>query len=152
MSREVRAATMAGRGLMAISVLVRATVYERDAQSCVWCGRRIYDEWASLQHRRSRSMGGSRQADTNLPANLLLVDGTGTTGCHGRIESAPELARHYGYRINQTDDPTTVPVWIARLGWVLLDNFGGYVEVPDPDPSKTAMLQRISDVLLEATS
>lgn len=94
-------------------------------------------------------MGGSVRPDTNTASNLLLLDGSGTTGCHGRVEAAPELARHYGYRLFQTETPSQAPVWTARLGWIQLDDLGGFTAVDDPDPETTARLQQISDVILD---
>jgi hypothetical protein len=41
----------------------------------------------SVHHRRPRGMGGSKDPQTNSPENLLLLCGSGTTGCHGYFES-----------------------------------------------------------------
>jgi hypothetical protein len=114
---------------------VRAEVIRRDGGMCVVTGRQVVDPETlvpfvqySLQHRRARGAGGSKDPVTNSPANLVLVEGTGTTGAHGRIESQREWARRLGYAVPQWQDPATVPVfhrvhgwaWIRPEGWVPL--------------------------------
>jgi hypothetical protein len=102
---------------------------------CVVTGRQVVDPDTlvpfvqySLQHRRARGAGGSKDPVTNSPANLILVDGTGTTGAHGEIEFRREWARNCGYAVPQWANPTEVPVlhwvrgwsWIRPEGWVPL--------------------------------
>lgn len=41
----------------------------------------------SIQHRRARGVGGTSLAEAHSLANLLLLDGTGVTGCHGWVET-----------------------------------------------------------------
>lgn len=102
------------------SLRTRQTVVHRDEGQCVGCGRtvailqgRTYTPTAqfSLQHRLARGMGG-RSVD-NTPANLVVMCGTGTTGCHGRTEREPDWARERGYRVDSWDSPRTVPVVVA---------------------------------------
>lgn len=67
---------------------VRLLVLERDEWSCVRCCRSIGEHRLySLHHRCPRRMGGTASLDINLPSNLVTLCGTGTTGCHGWIES-----------------------------------------------------------------
>jgi hypothetical protein len=97
---------------------VRDAVLRRDEGRCVVCGATVAADdgdrmrplsgWYSLQHRVARGMGGRSVLDE--PYNLLTVCGTGTTGCHGRIESHPQWAREHGYRVDSWDAPETVPV------------------------------------------
>lgn len=70
-------------------------------------------------------MGGSRKADTNMPANLILLCGSGTQGCHGWVESNRETARSLGLILHQGSVPDAVPVTL-RYGTVMLDNEGGW--------------------------
>ena len=60
-------------------------------------------------------MGGTRRPGTNSPANLLLLCGTGTSGCHGRVETYRQAARQLGWLLQQDDDPSTVPVYLSYL-------------------------------------
>ena len=104
---------------------IRRQVIARDLSTCQWCGRHVRTEsgWYSLQHRRARGMGGSRDAATNLPANLLLVCGTGTTECHGWIEAQPAQAIGRGFRISAAAVPSRIPFvdWTGRE-WRLTDD------------------------------
>ncbi|WPM94356.1 HNH endonuclease [Arthrobacter phage Cupello] len=72
-------------------------------------------------------MGGSRDAATNQPANLLLVCGTGTTECHGLIEAQPIQALARGFRISSSADPQKVPFMDSGGVEWYLTNDGGKV-------------------------
>ncbi|WNM65701.1 HNH endonuclease [Arthrobacter phage Vulpecula] len=104
---------------------VRRQVIARDLSKCQWCGRHVRTEsgWYSLQHRRARGMGGSRDAATNQAGNLVLVCGTGTTECHGWIEAQPAQAIARGFRIAAGATPSRVPLvdWTGRE-WLLQDD------------------------------
>lgn len=82
----------------------------------------------SVHHRRPRGMGGTRRDETNAPANLLALCGTGTTGCHGWIESNRSSALDAGFLLTQTAEPTSEPV-LRRGVAVYLTNDGGIVPV-----------------------
>lgn len=111
---------------------VRALVWERDGGCCAWCGRGVDPGGHSLQHRRARGMGGTRRADANSPANLVLVCGSATTGCHGWIESHPGEAARRGFRLGQWADPADVPVLYGGCGWVRLGHDGGWEALTGP--------------------
>ncbi len=67
----------------------------------------------SIHHRLPRRMGGSRRPELNTPANLLAVCGSGTTGCHGRIESNRTRAYEDGLLLRADQAPTDVPAMLA---------------------------------------
>ncbi|WGL50661.1 hypothetical protein P5P86_11870 [Nocardioides sp. BP30] len=75
-------------------------------------------------------MGGTSRPETNGAANLLLLCGSGTSGCHGRIESNRAEAYDQGWLVSQRDDPREVPVSILWCGpdlaSVRLDDDGGH--------------------------
>jgi len=108
-------------------------VLERDNWACARCGCGIHGErgvgW-SIQHRRARGAGGTSRPDANSPANQLTLCGSGTTGCHGRVERRGEADRAAGFWIRQTDDPTAVPVLHAVHGWVWLTDDAGWSADP----------------------
>ena len=72
-------------------------------------------------------MGGTKLKWVDLPGNLLLLDGSGTTGCHGHVEKHRAAARASGFLVplNGVRLPVEVPVLHAIHGKVLLDDFGG---------------------------
>lgn len=95
---------------------VRALVAKRDCQTCVVCGGPSTNQ----HHRQNRGSGGSSLAAINSPANLLSVCGSGTTGCHGWIESHRTGAEAAGYIVRRPTDPASVPVRVHGVGLVLL--------------------------------
>jgi hypothetical protein len=58
-------------------------------------------------------MGGSSRPEINDVVNLALLCGTGTTGCHGYVESHRKIAYQMGWLVYSWDDPRTVP-WLPR--------------------------------------
>lgn len=118
------------------SVKQRNLVAERANWCCEICGRSLYiqgDGWTaahSFHHRQPRGMGGTTRPDVNSPANILLLCGTGTTGCHGRVEKDRAFARIVGWLVRPTQVPADVSVVVARReGMVLLTHDGEYAEV-----------------------
>ena len=99
-----------------------AAVLERSGYRCEVCGKPLGEERGmdySIHHRRARGLGGTRWFGTNLPSNLLVVDGSGTTGCHGWIESHRAEAMASGWLVSRYKDPSLVPVEIeGRLVWL----------------------------------
>lgn len=89
---------------------VRRLVYERDKGRCVVCLEAVTT--GSVHHRQGR--GGK---DPHRLSNCLLVCGTGTTGCHGRIHASPAWAYENGYMVRRlgVDTPETVPVRYGDL-------------------------------------
>jgi hypothetical protein len=128
-----------------VPIAVAQLVVARDGWACVSCGLDISGiergwDW-SIQHRIPRGMGGSRDPRLNLPSNLVVLCGSGTTGCHGGAESYREGARARGLLLHRIEDPTKVPVEVCTQRptaaapfetWpFLLDNDGGRTVVDD---------------------
>jgi len=100
----------------------RALVLERDGHACVCCGRSVIGQPYSLQHRKRRSQGGTSDA-----SNLITVLGTGTTGCHERIDSRRDPHDEAkGYTVRSWDDPAAVGVTLFDGREVWLHDDGGY--------------------------
>ena len=117
---------------MAVSAKTRTNLKERANGCCEACGK---SGATNAHHRINQSQGGP-----DTLSNLLLLCGSGTTGCHGWITVNPSSAAALGYTVTlarlgeiSKDKPITpanVPVWrfSRELGtheWVLLDNDGG---------------------------
>lgn len=79
----------------------------------------------SQHHRRPGRMGGSKAAGTNEAPNLLQVCGSGTTGCHGAIESDRSRALAAGWLLHAGQDPAAEPVtlWDGRRVLLRADGY-----------------------------
>ncbi|OOB90721.1 HNH endonuclease [Rathayibacter sp. VKM Ac-2630] len=117
----------------AVRPAVRALVIDRDSGRCRWCGRQVDRSDYSLQHRRPRAAGGSGRPETNLAGNLAVVCGSGTTKCHGHMESHRTAALARGFLVRQYGPlPADVPLLTAS-GWIRLDDDGGFQTVTETD-------------------
>lgn len=88
----------------------RLIVSERSQGRCELCGA----TGDGVHHRLKRSAGGSWS-----PANLLRLCGSGTTGCHGRIEAEPAAAKALGLWLERQDDPDQAPALCRPTMWPL---------------------------------
>jgi len=103
-------------------------ILARDDNRCARCGRpvRVEDRgrgW-SVQHRRPRGMGGSKDPVTASPVNAVILCGSATTLCHGWVETHRAEARTHGWLVPQWRDPADVPVLHHRQGWVWITPAG----------------------------
>lgn len=112
---------MAAKG---ISPQVREMVAHRASYQCERCYRPVPGIAASVHHRRPRQMGGTKRPDANEPGNLLLLCGSGVTGCHGWVESNRSEARSLGLLLHSGDVPAHHPYCDAAGHWWLLTNMG----------------------------
>lgn len=115
----------------------REIVWTRAGGRCELCGGSLAGMVGfSVHHRLPRRMGGSSRPELNTPANLIVLCGSGTTGCHGRIESNREQAYTDGLLLHDGQDPTSVPVMLTnptrsawpQVLWLTVD--GTYTEEP----------------------
>lgn len=116
---------------MNLSTSTRALIWERDQGRCFRCG--VYLQygmgWYSIHHRIPRGMGGSKDERLSEASNLLLLCGTGTTGCHGHIERNRDEALEDGWLVRRHDDPAEKAVIRWRKQWVRLTNEGGLIHI-----------------------
>ena len=73
----------------------------------------------SFHHRVKRSHGGPWACD-----NIVHVCGDGVRGCHGWIESHPNLAEEEGFHVRPWKDPARVAIVYRQLLLVRLDPSG----------------------------
>ena len=79
----------------------------RDGYCCVRCGQAITNN-GSRHHRQRRQVGG------HGVENVVLVCGSGTTGCHGWAHANPAAARAVGLIVRTTvADVSAVPLLIV---------------------------------------
>ena len=117
---------------------VRYAFFVREQERCFVCRRALRFEdrgigW-SAHHRKPRGMGSTSDPKIAGIANLLVVCGSGTTGCHGRIERNRDVSLAVGLLIprNATTpeyEPTVVRVRRLDQSWWLLTDTGRAVEV-----------------------
>lgn len=94
--------------------------YACELRGCMVGDRRGVD-W-SVHHRLPRRMGGTKRPEVNQPSALLIVCGSGTTGCHGWLEARRAEAHDLGLLLHAGDDPEQVPVALAvGLVWLTVD-------------------------------
>jgi len=112
---------------------VVTAILERAGYSCEGClsplGDRRGEDW-SVHHRVPRGMGGTRWAGANRPPNLLILCGSGTTGCHGFAESHRGPAVAAGWLVQSRTDPRSVAVLIGGELWTYLGDDAEYAESP----------------------
>lgn len=106
----------------------RDLIKQRDDWTCASCSKPITGIAGrdySVQHRIARGPGGTSDPAINSPANLILLCGSATTGCHGIAESRDQTMHARGFWLNTWENPATFPVDHAVHGWVLLLEDGG---------------------------
>jgi len=114
-----------------VSQAVRAQVLQRATYKCERCGIPLSKGfYYSLHHRTPRGMGGSREERLNLPSNLVAICGSGTTGCHGFIESNREMAEREGWLVSRYEESAEIPIFIYGVGWRYLMDEGTYSTSP----------------------
>lgn len=94
-------------------------LWARSGGRCERCDRALGGGiGVSRHHRMRRRDGGDRLS------NLLLLCGSGTTGCHGWVTEHPDEAYANGWSVRAlaTTDPAEVPVRINGRLWVLDDH------------------------------
>lgn len=110
-----------GRNLLAAAEAVAKALVKARAQGvCEGCGLVDGQSWS---HRIPRGVGGLWSA-----SNGLWLCGSGTTGCHGRLEAARRAHRPLGWDVQRGRDTTTAEAVIWHRGArvrALLDNSGG---------------------------
>lgn len=103
-------------------------VWVRDKGRCAMCGEWVRGhrglDW-SVGHRRPRRSGGDPRPETNGTGNLVLLHGSGTTGCHGGVERNRTASMELGLLLSAMQVPASVPIEHAVHGRVLLDDEGG---------------------------
>jgi hypothetical protein len=105
----------------------------RDEGRCQKCHR---GSPLTRDHRLNRSQGG-----LSTPANLQILCGSGTTGCHGEVTHDLEMALREGWRVPAWADPLRWPAaryfpsvaGTVRKGWALYDDAGGVTEITEEE-------------------
>lgn len=98
--------------------LARATV--DGVVRCDCCGQPIGWGGYSAHHRDARGMGGSSRGNPHTAANVIVLAGSGTTLCHGRVESERSWSYARGLLIRgEVALPETTPMLRHGVSWVI---------------------------------
>jgi 5-methylcytosine-specific restriction protein A len=116
--------------LTGFSPIVRKQIQDRSEGLCELCG---CFEAVQMHHRRARGMGSTRRPETNQAGNALHI----CADDHYWVENNRSLSLQRGWLVSQHRTPAEVPV-LRRGVWVLLDNHGDYIEIPEPAGGKVA--------------
>jgi hypothetical protein len=121
---------------------LRRIAWERQQGRCAVTGAPLGDldgPW-HLHHRRPGGRGGTRRANQQTPSNVLallprvhnfgapglLLDGVAGRSVHG----SPAWSKPLGLLVSSNvDDPGSIPVRVAGLGFVFLLDDGGVLPV-----------------------
>lgn len=82
---------------MTIPAKTRKALHERAQDCCERCGVHGAN---NAHHRRNQSQGGPDRL-----SNLLLLCGSGTTGCHGFVTTNPTMSILHGWTVPRGEDP-----------------------------------------------
>lgn len=112
----------------------RERLFTRAGGACELCGGSLAS--GSAHHRRPRQMGGTKAPWINALENLLAICGSGTTGCHGEVESHREQSYETGRLVRSGTAPWEVP-FMDRDGrwWLLVDDNKLALTLPFNNPS-----------------
>ena len=110
---------------------VVTTIVHRDNGKCARCGKHVTHlqrgfSW-SVHHRRPRSRGGTSLVWVDLAANGVVLCGSGTTGCHGWVESNRAEAVAAGFIVSALGVRTAadIPIRHHEYGLCYLNDYGG---------------------------
>lgn len=107
-----------------VSDETRFAVLARAFYKCERCNRDFLGYPVSVHHRRPRMMGGSKNEMLHEMANLIVLCGTGTSGCHGWVESNRAKARELGYLIQKIESAEDIPFQDKTGLWWKIHNDG----------------------------
>lgn len=102
-----------------IPTKIRAQLHERAQDRCEICGRH---DATNAHHRKNQSQGGK-----HVLSNLMLLCGSGTTGCHGWVTTSPRTADQLGWLVWSYENPAEKPVRLWAFRWGLLGDDGSIV-------------------------
>jgi hypothetical protein len=132
-----------GPDQLTVEACLERAAFACEINGCDLRGNR--GEGWSTQHRLPRGRGGDRNPRINLPSNLLIVCGSGTTGCHGLVEDQLRAASYeVGWLLHRCacalpfdceHSPRKKPVLVLRSRWMLLNDDASYtLVIPQPAP------------------
>lgn len=114
----------------AVDSQTRTLVLTRSGYKCERCYGRLDEGYGfSVHHRLPRGMGGTKGREIHQASYLLVLCGSGVTGCHGWVEVNRTQALTLGLLIYRIDKGYEIPFMDIREKWWILDNDGQKVSV-----------------------
>jgi len=103
-------------------VYARAGLGDPNHARCERCGRASP---LTMDHLKNRSQGG-----TWAPSNIVILCGSGTTGCHGWKTEWPDAAHDAHWALKRGEEPGVTPIFHhPSQAWVRLDDDGMLIPV-----------------------
>ncbi len=113
-----------------VDVVAMRRFRKNSAPVCQVCGKPWPRYAMSIHHIVPRSQGGD-----DVEANFAYVDGHGSSGCHGCLESRRNGAR---FRLRQVLSQAQVDYVVAKKGQAWLDRHYPVSAVSDRSPVKSS--------------
>lgn len=113
----------------------RLVVLHRAKFACERC--KSVQNSINIHHRTPRGMGGTRVKEINEPANLIVLCGSGTTGCHGWVESNRKEAFDLGLLVRRGQNAEVIPFTDIKGNQYMIYNNGEKFQIvqrPDVHP------------------
>ena len=108
---------------------------ERDGKNCRRCYRNLEGQMASLHHRKLKGRKVPK-SEWDLVENIVLLCGSGTTGCHGWAHHNRPEAERTGWIVPSWENPASVPMVTLNGQTLWFDTKGGQSqELPLPVPA-----------------
>jgi hypothetical protein len=125
LGRPIGCQTPMAKHKLKVDEETRTAVFERAYYRCERChgGPDVFG-W-SVHHRVPRGMGGSKNPMLHQMANLILLCGSGVSGCHGWVESYRDQARNDGFLLQRVNSAEEIPFIDNEKNAWLIDNEGG---------------------------
>lgn len=103
----------------------------RDGPVCLRCGTTLHGRSASKHHRKLKGRGTPKRL-WDLVENIVILCGSGTTGCHGWAHHHRREAEATGWIVPSWADPAEVPLidLLARRFWLRPDGTNSLYDDP----------------------
>lgn len=95
----------------------KGLVFLRDNGQCIRCG---YEGELNFHHRKLRRH--APKDEVHNPENVIMLCGSGTTGCHGWVHSNPRESYRLGWMVRSWDRPEKAPCLYVDTLYYLLDS------------------------------
>jgi hypothetical protein len=109
---------------------------DRDGDTCQRCGRNLQGQPASKHHRKLKGRGTPPE-EFDRVENIVVLCGTGTTGCHGWAHAERTASHEAGWTCWTWEDPAVRPclTLVGTMVMFLEDGTKVVDEIPEIPPT-----------------